>query len=210
MRSGSRHNRRIGDRSRLLQKRTHGHQARLPSLQDPAARAQQAGRRLRPLSAVQGPGLGGPRAGSSRAAAPAAAAAANGRRLPRRRRRCRGWNAPRLRSRGVRRPPPPRPQSRGVLPRCRRSLARRKKVARFITAEAAQSTLRPAADGKLPDLQLEEGAAQQKPQAGQQSMNPWSCWASSAQASWSPSCWWWRASTGRTPRQASGRTKRGK
>ncbi len=50
--------------------------------------------------------------------------------------------------------------------------ARPKKVARFITAEAAQSTLRPAADGKLPDLQLEEGAAQQKPQAGQQSMNP--------------------------------------
>jgi hypothetical protein len=50
--------------------------------------------------------------------------------------------------------------------------ARRKKVARFITAEAAQSTLQPAADGKLPDLQLEEGAAQQKPQAGQHSMNP--------------------------------------
>ncbi len=50
--------------------------------------------------------------------------------------------------------------------------ARRKKVARFITAEAAQSTLQPAADGKLPDLRLEEGAAQQKPQSQQRSMNP--------------------------------------
>ena len=41
---------------------------------------------------------------------------------------------------------------------------RQKKVARLISAEAADSTLRLAADGKLPELQLEEDAATQKPE----------------------------------------------
>ncbi|MBU4270548.1 MAG: hypothetical protein KKE86_06155 [Planctomycetes bacterium] len=54
-------------------------------------------------------------------------------------------------------PPPPAP---------------RKKVARFISAETADSTLRPAADGKLPELQLDEGAIRQKPQEKSSSMNP--------------------------------------
>ena len=50
--------------------------------------------------------------------------------------------------------------------------APRKKVARFISAETADSTLRPAADGKLPELQLDEGAVRQKPQEKSSSMNP--------------------------------------
>ncbi len=47
----------------------------------------------------------------------------------------------------------------------------RKKVAHFITAEAADSTLRLAADGKLPELHLEEVAGK-KAEAKSKSMNP--------------------------------------
>ena len=54
-------------------------------------------------------------------------------------------------------PPPPAP---------------RKKVAHFITAEAADSTLRLAADGKLPELHLEEGRGNQKQEAKARSINP--------------------------------------
>jgi len=56
-------------------------------------------------------------------------------------------------------PPPPPP-------------APRKKVAHFITAEAADSTLRLAADGKLPELHLEEGKGTQKQEAKARSINP--------------------------------------
>ena len=48
----------------------------------------------------------------------------------------------------------------------------RKQVARFITAEATDSTLRLAADGKLPELHLEEGAAKEKPEKSDRSINP--------------------------------------
>jgi uncharacterized protein YbaR (Trm112 family) len=48
----------------------------------------------------------------------------------------------------------------------------RKKLARFITAEAADSTLRLAADGKLPALRLEEDDAKGKPAAKSRSVNP--------------------------------------
>jgi len=48
----------------------------------------------------------------------------------------------------------------------------RKKVARFITAEATDSMLRLASDGKLPELHLEEGQAKQKTDAGARSIHP--------------------------------------
>ena len=85
--------------------------------------------------------------------------------------------------------------------------ARRKKVARFITAEAAQSTLQPAADGKLPDLRLEEGAAQQKPQSGQRSMNPLVLLGVlSASVAGFRRAGVDRRASGRTPRRPNGRT----
>ncbi len=65
-------------------------------------------------------------------------------------------------------PPPPAP-AKSDPPQ---PPAPRKKVARFISAETADSTLRPAADGKLPELQLDEGAVRQKPQEKSSSMNP--------------------------------------
>lgn len=48
----------------------------------------------------------------------------------------------------------------------------RNKVARFIAAEAAESTLKLAADGKLPELHLEEGSAEQKAEQSPRSVNP--------------------------------------
>jgi hypothetical protein len=48
----------------------------------------------------------------------------------------------------------------------------RKQVARFITAEATDSTLRLAADGKLPELHLEEDAAKEKSEQRDRSINP--------------------------------------
>jgi len=48
----------------------------------------------------------------------------------------------------------------------------RKNVARFITTETADSTLRLAADGKLPELQLEEGQDKQKQNEKSSSLNP--------------------------------------
>ena len=63
-----------------------------------------------------------------------------------------------------------RPRSR-KLRRFHRRRRRRKKVAHFITAEAADSTLRLAADGKLPELHLEEVAGK-KAEAKSKSMNP--------------------------------------
>jgi hypothetical protein len=47
-----------------------------------------------------------------------------------------------------------------------------RKVARFITAEAAQSTLKLADDGKLPELHLDEGQGTGQKQAKQTSLNP--------------------------------------
>jgi len=56
-------------------------------------------------------------------------------------------------------PPPPPPK-------------RAKKVARFITAEAAKSTLKVAEDGKLPELRLEDVANVQAKQEKGASLNP--------------------------------------
>jgi hypothetical protein len=47
-----------------------------------------------------------------------------------------------------------------------------RKVARFISAEAAQSTLKLAADGKLPELHLDEGEQRGKDEKKQRSVNP--------------------------------------
>lgn len=47
-----------------------------------------------------------------------------------------------------------------------------RKVAHFISAEAAQSTLTLAADGKLPELHLEEGERKEKDDKKQKSVNP--------------------------------------
>lgn len=47
-----------------------------------------------------------------------------------------------------------------------------KKVARFISAEAAQSTLKPAEDGQLPELHLREGEKKEKKQAESRTINP--------------------------------------
>jgi hypothetical protein len=51
--------------------------------------------------------------------------------------------------------------------------APRKKVARFIVAEASDSPLQPSADGRLPELQLDEGDAKGKRAAQAAPMNPW-------------------------------------
>lgn len=54
---------------------------------------------------------------------------------------------------------PPTPPAKASPPPLASPAARPgKKVARFITAEAAQSTLEPAEDGKLPELHLQESA----------------------------------------------------
>jgi hypothetical protein len=66
--------------------------------------------------------------------------------------------APAILPPGVPAPPPPPPP--------------RKRVARFITADSADSRLLLAADGKLPELHLEEDGTQQKEQAGGRAMNP--------------------------------------
>jgi hypothetical protein len=47
-----------------------------------------------------------------------------------------------------------------------------RRVARLISAEAAQSALKPAADGRLPDLQLQEGQQKQRPESTSRSINP--------------------------------------
>jgi len=47
-----------------------------------------------------------------------------------------------------------------------------RKVARFITAEAAQSTLKLAEDGKLPELRLRESGAAPVKEAPSRGMNP--------------------------------------
>lgn len=47
-----------------------------------------------------------------------------------------------------------------------------KRIARFITAPPADSTLRLAPDGKLPELHLEEGATKEKQEAKTTSVNP--------------------------------------
>ena len=47
-----------------------------------------------------------------------------------------------------------------------------RKVARFITAEAAQSTLSLAEDGQLPELHLDEGEEVKQRNTGDASMNP--------------------------------------
>jgi hypothetical protein len=45
-------------------------------------------------------------------------------------------------------------------------------VARLISAEAAQSTLKPSADGKLPELQLEDEAHKDKTDLNPRAVNP--------------------------------------
>lgn len=67
------------------------------------------------------------------------------------------------------RPQPPPLSSPPALPLVP---ARRKKVARFITADTADSALRLAADGKLPTLHLEDDAVTEKPEAKQRSVSP--------------------------------------
>lgn len=49
---------------------------------------------------------------------------------------------------------------------------REKKVARLITAETAESTVKPAADGKLPELQLMEGEKAEKAEAKGTTVHP--------------------------------------
>ncbi len=52
------------------------------------------------------------------------------------------------------------------------SPVKRSKVARFIAAEAAESPLKLATDGKLPELRLEEGGTEKKAEQNQRSVNP--------------------------------------
>ena len=47
-----------------------------------------------------------------------------------------------------------------------------RKVARFVTADAAESALKPAADGKLPELKLRDAGEKTPREAGRKSMNP--------------------------------------
>ena len=47
-----------------------------------------------------------------------------------------------------------------------------RKVARFISAEAAQSTLKPADDGRLPELHLQESEQKKQPEHKSTSINP--------------------------------------
>jgi len=63
-------------------------------------------------------------------------------------------------------PPPPVVAANATL------VAPGRKVARFVTADAAESALKPAADGKLPELQLREAGEKSPREAGRRSMNP--------------------------------------
>ena len=47
-----------------------------------------------------------------------------------------------------------------------------RKVARFVSAEAAQSTLQVSEDGQLPELQLQEGEKKKKQQARERTVSP--------------------------------------
>ena len=47
-----------------------------------------------------------------------------------------------------------------------------RRVAHLISAEAAQSAIKPSADGRLPDLQLQEGQQKEKAEATSRSVNP--------------------------------------
>ena len=47
-----------------------------------------------------------------------------------------------------------------------------RKVARFVSAEAAQSTLQASEDGQLPELQLQEGEKKRKQQARERTVSP--------------------------------------
>jgi hypothetical protein len=60
-------------------------------------------------------------------------------------------------------PPPTAPDTPRADPR---------KVARFVTADAAQSTLKPAEDGKLPELHLNEGRKPESKQARSKTIHP--------------------------------------
>ena len=101
------------------------------------------------------------------------------RRRPRRRRRAAAGSAAAVLSLGNALAPPAAPS---CPPRCRRSMARRprrpppppqaRKVARLVSAEAAQSTLKLAADGQLPHLQLQEGDKKDKGQGKSRSIPP--------------------------------------
>ena len=60
-------------------------------------------------------------------------------------------------------PPPTTPDRPQADPR---------KVARFVTADAAQSTLKPSEDGKLPELHLNEGRKPESKQARSKTIHP--------------------------------------
>jgi len=65
----------------------------------------------------------------------------------------------------INRPPPiPPPAPPGAAPL--------RKTARFISAEAAQSSLKLAADGKLPELQLQQGDEKRAAETGSTTVNP--------------------------------------
>jgi hypothetical protein len=63
-------------------------------------------------------------------------------------------------------PPPPVVAANATL------VAPGRKVARFVTADAAESALKPADDGKLPELQLRDAGEKSPREAGRKSMNP--------------------------------------
>ena len=98
----------------------------------------------------------------------------------RRRRRPRCRSSPWQRPAAARSPVPrrrliaaPRPQPRRRrCPRPPPAPARGRRSPGFISAEAAQSTLKPAADGQLPDLQLQEGAASRRRRPSRSRCNP--------------------------------------
>ena len=50
-----------------------------------------------------------------------------------------------------------------------------RKVARFVSAEAAQSTLQVSEDGQLPELQLQEGEKKKKQQARERTVGRLVC-----------------------------------
>ncbi len=68
-------------------------------------------------------------------------------------------------------PQPPTPQTPVDVPPVQAPVPGRK-VARFVSAEAAQSTLQASEDGQLPELQLQEGEKKKKQQARERTVSP--------------------------------------
>ena len=131
-------------------------------MQAEPAGSQQEGRQLRQLSALRGPllgaqgrdgrlGLDGHVTLAAGVAAPPVVGGAGGAFAV-----ALGAQHPAAPARTPFRRAPPRPAPTPPAPPAARSGRR---VARLISAEAAQSVLKPSADGRLPDLQLQEGAS---------------------------------------------------